>query len=77
MDESELDISHELRSLKSASYEIASGDGYKKNTRREENEKENPVTSCSHHVGYLKKRSKDEAVPDSCLTCPKILQCMV
>jgi hypothetical protein len=45
--------------------------------KEKESEKENAVISCPHHVGYLKKRSRDEAVPDSCLTCPKILQCMV
>jgi hypothetical protein len=33
--------------------------------------------NCPHQVGYLKKRAKDQPVPDSCLTCPKILQCMV
>jgi len=33
--------------------------------------------SCPHHLGYLKNRSKSESVPDGCLTCPKILQCMV
>lgn len=77
MDESEPDVPHELRSVKSASYEMAADDGLKKNAKGKENEKENAVTSCPHHVGYLKKRSRDEAVPDSCLTCPKILQCMV
>jgi len=77
MDESEPDVSHELRSVKSASYEITAGDGPKKNTKGKEDEKETLDVSCPHHVGYLKKRSRDEAVPDSCLTCPKILQCMV
>ena len=33
--------------------------------------------NCPHQMGYLKKRAKAEPVPDSCLTCPKILQCMV
>jgi hypothetical protein len=28
-------------------------------------------------VGYLRTRSKDQGVPDECLTCPKILQCMI
>ena len=77
MDESEHDISHELRSMKSASYEIEVGDSLRKSANRKETKKEIPVTSCPHHVGYLKKRSRDEAVHDSCLTCPKILQCMV
>ena len=77
MDESEHDGSHELRIMKADGYETATSDDPKKNAIRKENEKENMVTDCPHHVGYLKKRSKDESVPDSCLTCPKILQCMV
>lgn len=32
--------------------------------------------SCPHGLGYLKTRSKDQAIPDGCLTCPRILQCM-
>ena len=32
--------------------------------------------NCPHRMGYLKTRPKDEAVPDGCLTCPNILQCM-
>jgi hypothetical protein len=35
------------------------------------------AVGCPHHVGYLKSRGKSEGVPDGCLTCPKILQCMV
>jgi len=33
--------------------------------------------NCSHEFGYLRSRPKDSAIPDECLTCPKILQCMV
>lgn len=33
--------------------------------------------TCVHQFGYLKARSKNEAIPDDCLTCPKILQCML
>jgi hypothetical protein len=33
--------------------------------------------NCPHQVGYLKNRAKDQPVPDTCLTCPKILQCMM
>ena len=79
MDESEHDDTHELKLMKSGTYEIATSDSSKKNTKntvQKENEKEIAI-NCPHHVGYLRKRSKDEAVPDSCLTCPKILQCMV
>jgi hypothetical protein len=73
MDESEHDGSHELKLMNADGYETATSDNPKKHAAREEN----MVTDCLHHVGYLKKRPKDESVPDSCLTCPKILQCMV
>jgi hypothetical protein len=35
------------------------------------------VSNCSHEFGYLRKRPKDTAIPDECLTCTRILQCMV
>ncbi len=34
------------------------------------------VEGCPHSMGYLKKRSKDQEIPDVCFTCPNILQCM-
>lgn len=34
------------------------------------------AVNCPHSLGYLKTRSKDEAFPDSCLTCPQIFKCM-
>lgn len=35
------------------------------------------VPECPHEFGYLRSRSKGSGIPDECLTCPKILQCMV
>lgn len=32
---------------------------------------------CQHFVGYLKKREKGVAIPDECLTCDKMIECMV
>jgi hypothetical protein len=34
------------------------------------------TVNCAHGYGYLNKRPKDAAIPDECLTCPRILQCM-
>ena len=31
---------------------------------------------CDHFLGYLKKRSKDTAIPDECLTCDKMIECL-
>jgi hypothetical protein len=33
--------------------------------------------TCSHHLGYLSHRPKTEKMPEECLTCPKILECML
>jgi hypothetical protein len=42
------------------------------------NEPEVPsVTNCPHHFGYLSKRSSDGKIPESCMMCEKIVQCML
>jgi len=79
MDECEHDVAGGLR-LRHGSHEIALDDSLRRNTKSaalKEIGKEAPATDCPHQVGYLKTRSKDQAVPDTCLTCPKILQCIV
>jgi len=32
---------------------------------------------CSHHFGYLAHRPKDAPIPQECLTCQKIVDCML
>jgi len=79
MEESDVDAANELKPIKGGGYEIpikALDKGVKTGAHKDA-EKEFSTASCPHHVGYLKTRSKNETVPDSCLTCPKILQCMV
>jgi len=34
-------------------------------------------SGCPHHFGYLAKRSNDVLVPQECLICPKIGECML
>jgi len=75
LDEAEVNgVDHEVKHLHDG-YEVSVG-GVKKSLRGGSRESEQAV-NCPHHLGYLKSRSKNEVVPDSCLTCPKILQCMV
>jgi|YelNatPaOPRAMG01_1025707.scaffolds.fasta_scaffold39169_2 DNA-directed RNA polymerase subunit RPC12/RpoP len=31
---------------------------------------------CSHFLGYLKKRPKNTPIPDDCLTCDKMIECL-
>jgi hypothetical protein len=33
-------------------------------------------SECPHHFGYLANRPENASVPQECLTCPKILECM-
>jgi len=32
---------------------------------------------CPHYFGYLTHRPKDASIPQECLTCPKIVECML
>ena len=32
--------------------------------------------TCAHHLGYLKRRPKDTPIPEECLTCSKMIDCM-
>lgn len=34
------------------------------------------ASNCLHEFGYLRSRPKDSGIPDECLTCSRILQCM-
>jgi DNA-directed RNA polymerase subunit RPC12/RpoP len=34
------------------------------------------VEGCMHHVGYLKSRPKNTPIPEECLTCSKMIDCM-
>lgn len=31
---------------------------------------------CAHHLGYLKNRPKKASIPEECLTCNKMIECM-
>ena len=32
---------------------------------------------CNHHLGYLSERSRKDQIPDDCMTCKDIVQCML
>ncbi|MEM3565511.1 MAG: hypothetical protein QXK18_01370 [Candidatus Bathyarchaeia archaeon] len=34
-------------------------------------------TECKYYFGYLSKRSSKESVPEECIVCEKIVQCML
>ena len=31
---------------------------------------------CTHYLGYLKRRPKNTPIPEECLTCSKMIDCM-
>jgi predicted RNA-binding Zn-ribbon protein involved in translation (DUF1610 family) len=33
-------------------------------------------TKCLHHFGYLKNRPKNTPIPDECLTCDRMIECL-
>lgn len=38
--------------------------------------KEPGPSGCPYHLGYLRSRPRDSFVPDVCLSCPRILDCL-
>jgi hypothetical protein len=34
------------------------------------------TVACAHHLGYLKQRPKNTPIPEECLTCSKMIECM-
>lgn len=44
---------------------------------REDSAKPEENASCEHSFGYLKKRPKDSPIPEDCLTCERMIECMV
>lgn len=39
-------------------------------------EEEKAPSGCPHHFGYLGSRAKDAPIPQECLTCQKVLDCV-
>ncbi len=74
MDDADLDVADPLHS---EGYELPTKDTLKKNVKASNHVDAERIADCPHSLGYLKSRGKSEGVPDGCLTCPKILQCMV
>ncbi|MEM1565854.1 MAG: hypothetical protein QXG11_03240 [Candidatus Bathyarchaeia archaeon] len=35
------------------------------------------VSNCKHYFGYLSERSSRDGLPEECMVCPSIVQCML
>ena len=42
----------------------------------EAEDKMEEAVACAHHLGYLKRRPKNTPIPEECLTCTKMIDCM-
>ncbi len=43
---------------------------------RKNKEGESDEARCGHFLGYLRKRPKNMPIPDDCLTCSKMIECL-
>jgi hypothetical protein len=34
-------------------------------------------SACQHHLGYLSEREKNQQIPDECIICQDIVECML
>ncbi len=34
-------------------------------------------SNCHHHLGYLSERSQSDQIPEECIVCKSILECML
>lgn len=48
-----------------------------KPARPSEPKEEEAPSECPHHFGYLSRRPKDAPIPEECLTCRKMIKCML
>jgi len=49
----------------------------KPSKEKEKGPKEESLKGCPHHFGYLAHRPKNTPIPQECLTCQKIVECML
>ncbi|MEM0008138.1 MAG: hypothetical protein QXR89_07745 [Candidatus Bathyarchaeia archaeon] len=43
---------------------------------RKKEESKSEEVKCEHFLGYLRKRPKNTPIPDECLTCSKMIECL-
>lgn len=36
-----------------------------------------PTSECRQYFAYLSERSRDEEIPEECITCPKVIGCIL
>lgn len=76
------DDSDPVNLLKKVKSLIPSDESYKKDKTKESKDslkfkKEKSSNVCPETFGYLANRPKDVSIPQVCLTCPKMVDCML
>jgi len=46
-------------------------------TEKIEVPRENSIQGCPHHFGYLSEYPKNTPIPNECLTCTEIMECLL
>jgi hypothetical protein len=41
------------------------------------NEVSEKIFNCNHHLGYLKERDLKQQIPEECILCEKVIDCML
>ncbi|MEM1539366.1 MAG: hypothetical protein QXW82_01250 [Candidatus Bathyarchaeia archaeon] len=49
----------------------------KAKTENSEQEFASIDAGCPHYFGYLRERPREEGIPEECLTCEKVVECML
>jgi hypothetical protein len=44
---------------------------------KEQSKTREKPTGCQYHMGYLSEREKNQQIPDACMTCKDLLECML
>ncbi len=74
------EITTEKQVLKSAKPKTAEESKSEEKTLAKEKHVDQTVsetTKCKHYFGYLSKRSPKESIPEECIICEKMVQCML
>jgi|Deesub1362B_J571_1020462.scaffolds.fasta_scaffold04167_4 hypothetical protein len=48
-----------------------------KNKQKENSKPQKMMEGCSHYLGYLKERPKNTPIPEECLLCTEMVQCLL
>jgi hypothetical protein len=66
-----------LASAEPETFEPEETEAEEKESTEERVEIPEKPSECSYHLGYLSERSSKEKIPDECMMCKDIVECML